>query len=246
MTQPRAASATEPGSTPTVVLVHGAWFGPWAWDRVREHLAAAGVPTETVSLPSVGEGLGGLTDDVAAVGRVLDGLDGPFVLVGHSYGGIPVTEAAAIRDDVAHVVYVCAFVVPVGTALLDAVGGEPPDWWIPAADGESITPAKPGEGFFGRCDPAVAEDAVSRLRRHSTRSVREPLRAAGYGRIPATYAVCTADALFPVAGQQANAELAGARTRELDADHSPMLSRPADLAALLAEVAGRSLPATSG
>jgi pimeloyl-ACP methyl ester carboxylesterase len=168
---------------------------------------------------------------------VVDGIDGPVVLVGHSYGGLPVTGAAATRDAVTHMVYVCAFAVPAGTALLDAVGGEPPEFWIPSADGASIMPANPGEGFFGRCDPAVAEDAVARLRPHSTRSVREPLGAAGYGRIPATYVVCTADALFPVPGQQANAETAGARTHELDADHSPMLSRPAELAALLAEVA---------
>jgi pimeloyl-ACP methyl ester carboxylesterase len=229
--------------TPTVILVHGAWFGPWAWDTIRERLAEAGLRSETVSLPSVSERLGGLADDVDAVRQVLDGIDGPVVLVGHSYGGLPVTEAAAGRDGIAHVVYVCAFAIPVGTTLLDAVGGQPPSWWMLSADDTSILPADPTGGFFGRCDPAVAADAVARLRPHSTRSVREPLGAAGYGKVPATYVVCTADALFPVEAQRTIAGLAGADVREIDTDHSPMLSSPTALAAVLADVAGRPLPA---
>ena len=92
---------------PTVVLVHGAWEGPWVWDEVRRYLDLARIASAAVALPSVGEDtgkLGGLADDVAAVSAVLDELSGPFVLVGHSYSGVPVTEVAAAREDVTHVV----------------------------------------------------------------------------------------------------------------------------------------------
>ena len=59
---------------------------------------------------------------------VLEGLSGPFVLVGHSYSGVPVTEVAAAREDVTHVVYVCAFAMPAGTSMLDVLGGQPREW----------------------------------------------------------------------------------------------------------------------
>ena len=107
---------------------------------------------------------------------MLEGLSGPFVLVGHSYSGVPVTEEAAAREDVTHVVYVCAFAMPADTSMLDALGGQPPQWWIFAEDGESIMPDNPGALLFSECAPAVANGAIARLRPHSARSVREPLR----------------------------------------------------------------------
>ena len=117
---------------------------------------------------------------------VLDGLSGPFVLVGYSYSGVPVTEVAAAREDVTRVVYVCAFAMPAGASMLDALGGQPREWWIFAEDGESIMPDNPGPLLYGECTPAMANGAIARLRPRSARSVREPLRAAGYGEKPAT------------------------------------------------------------
>jgi alpha-beta hydrolase superfamily lysophospholipase len=78
----------------TVVLVHGAWHGPWVWDHIVESLASDGIETVTVDLPSSGAdpgGLGDLHDDVAAVQGVLDDIDGPVVILAHSYGGAPVS-----------------------------------------------------------------------------------------------------------------------------------------------------------
>ena len=109
-------------AVPTVVLVHGAWDGPWVWDEVRRRLDLAQIPSVAPALASLGEDtgkLGGLADDVAAVSAVsavLDQLSGPFVLVGHSYSGLPVTEVAAARDDVTHVVYTAAIVIPAGNS----------------------------------------------------------------------------------------------------------------------------------
>ena len=185
---------------PTVVLVHGAWNGPWAWDEVRRYLDLARITSATAALPSVGENtgkLGGLADDVAAVSAVLDELSGPFVLVGHSYSGVPVTEVAAAREDVTHVVYMSAFAIPPGTSMLDALGGPPPEWWIFAEDGETTMPDNPGAMLFSECAPAVMDGAIAKLRPHSARSVREPLRAAGYGEKPATYVISERDATLP-------------------------------------------------
>lgn len=97
---------------------------------------------------------------------------------------MPVTEVAAAREDVTDVVYVSAFAIPAGTSMLDALGGPPPEWWIFAEDGESTMPDNPGAKLFSECAPAVMDGAIAKLRPHSARSVREPLRAAGYGTNP--------------------------------------------------------------
>jgi pimeloyl-ACP methyl ester carboxylesterase len=230
-------------ATPTVVLVHGAWSGPWIWDEVRRYLDLAQITSATAGLSSVGEDtgkLGGLADDVAAVSAVLDELSGPFVLVAHSYSGVPVTEVAAAREDVTHVAYVCAFAVPVGASLVDAAAGVPTDWWIFAEGGESVMPDNPGALLFDECAPAVADDAIARLRPHSVRSIREPLRAARYGEIPATYVITERDAILPQDAQKGIAELTQAATASVDSDHHPMLSRPAELALILAGITART------
>jgi pimeloyl-ACP methyl ester carboxylesterase len=214
---------------PTVVLVPGAWHGPWVWNEVRRHLDTAGIPNAVVDLPSVGDRVGGVFDDAEAIRSVLNG---PTVLVAHSYGGIPATQAAATSDEVihvVHVVYVCAFAVPVGTSLLERTGGSPV--------GAQFLPDNPRANFYGECAPAVADRAVWRLRPQSVRSARDPLGDAAYGRIPATYVVCERDAVLPVAGQLACAAVAAADAVFLDTDHSPMLSRPAGLAAILSRLA---------
>lgn len=171
---------------------------------------------------------------------VLEGLSGPFVLVGHSYSGVPVTEVAAAREDVTHVVYVCAFAMPAGTSMLDVLGGQPREWWIFAEDGESIMPDNPGALLFSECAPAVANGAIARLRPHSARSVREPLRAAGYGAKPATYVISERDAILPANVAERVAALAQATTISLDSDHHPMLGRPAELALILAGIVART------
>ena len=179
---------------------------------------------------------------------MLEGLAGPFVLVGHSYSGVPVTEVAAAREDVTHVVYVCAFAMPAGTSMLDVLGGQPPEWWIFAEDGESIMPDNPGALLFSECAPAVANGAIARLRPHSARSVREPLRAAGYGEKPATDVISERDAILPADVAERVAALAQATTISLDSDHHPMLSCPAELALILAGIVARTAlpePATS-
>jgi pimeloyl-ACP methyl ester carboxylesterase len=229
-------------SSPTVVLVHGAWHGPWCWDGVRAHLTDAGIPSAAVSLPSSTPRLGGLNDDVATLNAALDDLTGPFVIAAHSYGGIPTTAIAATRIDVAHTIYVCAFAIPAGASLQGTVGGRPLDWWLPSEDGRSFTAADPDRRFFNACAPTDAAIAVPRLTPQSTRSFQEPLPRAAYGQLPATYIVCTRDAAIPAPMQHDMARRLGGTTVELDADHSPWLSRPSELAAIVSDVAG-SIPA---
>ncbi|TYC01257.1 alpha/beta hydrolase [Micromonospora sp. WP24] len=89
---------------PTVLLVHGAFAESASWTGVVEQLQASGVPVIAVANP-----LRSLPGDAAYVRDVIAAVDGPVVLVGHSYGGMVITEAAAGHDAVAALVYVCAF-----------------------------------------------------------------------------------------------------------------------------------------
>ena len=113
-------------SRPTIVLVHGAWHGAWCWELVKDRLEAAGVDVVAVDLPGHGASREPMTDlhgDAAAVTSALDTVDGPVVLVGHSYGGAVVTEAGA-HDRVAHVVYIAAFNLADGECVARAAADD--------------------------------------------------------------------------------------------------------------------------
>ena len=87
----------------TVVLVHGAFHGAWCWEPVRSALDERGVANLAPELP-----LTGLDTDASTVAAMLDAVDGPVVLCGHSYGGMVISRAASGRDDVDRLVYLCA------------------------------------------------------------------------------------------------------------------------------------------
>jgi pimeloyl-ACP methyl ester carboxylesterase len=227
-------------SSPTVVLVHGAWHGSWCWAKVVPLLEEHGLAVHTVDLPSTGpdvDALGNLDDDVTTLATLLDKIPGPKVLVGHSYGGLPITEAGAGRDDIAHLVYVCAFMLDVGQSLLDAAGGQPMSWWQVSEDGKSITAGRPESVFYSDCEPREAAAAAARLTPQSMSSCTTPLRAAAWQTVPATYVVADRDPELPQAVQEMMATGKARRLRHVDSAHSPFLSRPEELAALITDIA---------
>ena len=94
----------------TFVLVHGAWAAGWMWNDVAQTLREGGDQVIAVDLPSAGRdpaALGGVADDVAVVTAAVESAGEPVVLVGHSYGGVPVS-ALARHPRVAHAVYLAA------------------------------------------------------------------------------------------------------------------------------------------
>jgi pimeloyl-ACP methyl ester carboxylesterase len=224
-----------------VVLVHGAWHGPWCWSAIVERLEPDGARCHALDLPSSGpdrDALGDLNGDVATVRDALRGLAGPTLVVAHSYGGVPVSEAIADAGAVAHVVYLTAFTPDRGESLLGMRGGEPPEWWRYSDDRRSLTAADPEQRFYNDCAPDVARAAAARLQPQSVASVEQPLRAAGWRTVRTTYVVCARDNAIPPAVQERLAQRTG-ETQRLDTSHSPFLSRPDELAALLRGVLAR-------
>jgi pimeloyl-ACP methyl ester carboxylesterase len=228
------------GDRPALLLIHGAFHGAWVWRKVQDRLGPMGWMVRTVELPSVaakGEPRHGMLNDADVVRQHLQASDGPVVVVAHSYGGIPVTQAAAGLPQVLHIVYVAAFQLDVGDSLLGVIE-EPPPWWI--VDDDTIAVDRPVERFYGDVPPGDAEWAENQLRPSSYTSVIESLTAAAWRNIPSTYVICEHDLALPPAAQEQMARRA-ADIRRLPCSHSPMLSRPSELTQLITDVAGAAV-----
>jgi pimeloyl-ACP methyl ester carboxylesterase len=226
--------------SPTILLVHGAWHGSWGWERVSEGLRQRGFEVTAVDLGShapAGSDPGDLYADVEIVRRAIDSVDGPVVVVAHSYGGVPTTEATAGAGNVAHIVYLTAFMLDEGESLFATVGSVQPDWWLVSDDGRTVFPDRAEEIFYNACPPELAAEAAGRLQPQSIASFEQPVRAVGWRDAPATYVICDQDAAIPVFAQEHMSQRAG-HVRRLDADHSPFLMLPDAVVELIAEIAG--------
>jgi pimeloyl-ACP methyl ester carboxylesterase len=227
---------------PTLLLVHGSWHGTWCWDRLIPELSRLGLTTATVALPSCGidpAALGTVADDAAAVEAAIADITGDVVVVGHSYGGVAITEAR-FESRVRHLVYVGGFMPDATQSLFDLA----PPGWIPRymlehPDGSTtVDPAMAIDSFYADCDPSTAEWAASRLRRHKSINNITPVTHASWRDKTSTYIVLTDDHAWPEAEQRKLATQA-TEQREMPTSHSPFLSRPAELAALLGDIVAR-------
>lgn len=227
----------------TAVLVHGAWHGAWCWELVLPRLDAAGVPVVVVDLPSVARADATVHDDAGCVRAALDSIDEEVVLLGHSYGGAVISEAG-LHPNVAHLVFLTAFVLEAGESAQENTltgGDEASDLGaaIEVGDGVlTIVPDGAAAAFFHDCGPAVARAAIERLRPQSWAALGGKVEAAAWRDKPATYVVCTDDRALPVALQRSNAARVGASV-DWPTSHSPFLSRPDLVAELLVELSSR-------
>ena len=160
----------------TIVLVHGIGHGAWCWDDTVEALSARGHQPVALDLP-----LTSLPDDAAAVRRALDELDGPVVLVGHSYGGLVISGAAARRDDIAHLVYVAAAMIPGDDVLIERAAAFPPVALAERAeftdDGQIVvSPDAAVDCFYQECDAGGGERGGGPTAPDSGRLPRRPHR----------------------------------------------------------------------
>ncbi len=223
----------------TVVLVHGAFHDAWCWNLVRTQLDELGVANLAPDLP-----LTGLDDDAATVGALLDAIDGPVVLCGHSYGGMVISRAASGRDDVDRLVYLCAVQVEQDDEMAGIVRATHLMEHLVAGDDGSMDVDREfaAESFYHDCDPELAATAVAHLRPMSNGigGTADPASAPvppAWLSIPSMYVVCTDDrALHP----DTQAEMAKHADAVVtwDTSHSPMLSQPDLVSELLAELAG--------
>ena len=224
-------------SSESVLLVPGSWHGAWAYDGVAARLAQAGVAVTAIDLPS-NDGTAGLADDAAAVRAALAGISAPTVVVGHSYGGIAVSEGAAGAPEAVGLVYLAAFMLDVGESLLDALRHELPDWISLDQTAGSHIAERSEEVLYGDCAPEVATAAAARLTRQSVAAIATPQTAAAWRQLPSTYLICDEDRAVPPPAQEAMSARAGT-VRRVAASHSPFLSRPDDVTEVVLEALRR-------
>jgi pimeloyl-ACP methyl ester carboxylesterase len=214
----------------TIVLTHGAFHGSWCFEPLVAELEARGATTALVDLP-----LTDLTEDAAAVTAVLDTIEGPVILLGHSYGGAVVTVAGN-HPSVERLVYLTALgpdagelgsggPMTIGEQFLTTMRVD--DNGLPFIDPEFAA-----QIFYPDIDPTEAARWATKLRSGNTGGAVIVEKAA-WRSTPATYVVCTDDPILLVDGQRAVAERMGADVVEMPGDHSPMVARPAELADIL-------------
>ena len=223
---------------PTLIFVHGACVrdASWWWSRMADPLAALGIATVAVPLPSCGEAgeeLGDLHDDVDACRQAIAAVDGPVALLGHSYGGMVITEAGA-DERVARLLYVTSVMADEGQSQGELIGAEPAPWLDPSDDGTiGVRPELIRELFLQGCDEEATERALARLTRQSLVPFTQAPRRIGWRERPATYFVCTEDLATPAEVQRRRVQ-GDARMVEFEAGHHPFLSRPAAFAQAVA------------
>jgi pimeloyl-ACP methyl ester carboxylesterase len=211
--------ALETGAAPTVVLVHGAWADETGWDDVVARLQKDGYRTATPRL-SVTDA----TADIATVRAALDAIAGPKVLVGHSYGGYVVTNAAYGRTDVRALVYTAAFTPDEGDTLLSlGVGFVPPAGlahlvWTgePLASLAYIDPVWFRHDFAQDLNPKATAEMSDHQLPIAFPILTTPSGPGAWHSIPSWFAISGADRMIDPALQRAEASRIGATTVTFD------------------------------
>jgi pimeloyl-ACP methyl ester carboxylesterase len=220
-----------------VVLVHGGFVDGSGWQGVYDLLKSDGFNVSVVQHPTLS-----LEGDAAATRMVIDAQDGPVVLVGHSYGGVVITEAGN-DEKVAALVYIAAFAPDKGESVNTLIANPPPGAPVPpilppqdgflfldrekfAASFAADLPAKQA-AFMADSQLPWGVDALSGM-----------VTDAAWRSKPSWYLVSSEDRMIPPPAQRAMAERAGSTVAEAHGSHSIYVSQPRTVAELIVEAAG--------
>ncbi|GAA4905810.1 pimeloyl-ACP methyl ester carboxylesterase [Nonomuraea thailandensis] len=237
-----SAAVTSAGAKPTVVLVHGAFADASGFNELITRLQGAGFPVIAPANP-----LRDVAGDAAYVSSVLDTIPGPIILVGHSYGGIVITNAARGHDNVKALVYLGAFAPDKGESALKLAGQFPgselghallardyklPDGTVAGTDGY-ITAEKFREVFAADL-PAYRTRAMAATQRPgSATGLSDGSGEPAWKNIPSWYLIPTQDKVIPPAAQRFMAKRAGSTVKEIRSSHVVMTSHPDAAAAVV-------------
>lgn len=223
-------------SVHNVVLVHGAWADGSSWAKVIPLLEKAGLNAVAVQNP-----LTSFADDLAATKRAIALQDGPVILVGHSWGGVVISEAG-VDPKVAGLVYVAALVPDVDEAVGD-LGKDfapPPGLAEARPDGEGyLTLTTKGVMDYFAPDLPVAERKIVAATQGATNSAvfGTKIANAAWKTKPTWYVVATNDKMIQPDLERKFAKVMNAKTLMLPSSHVAMLSHPTEVAKLIIEAA---------
>jgi pimeloyl-ACP methyl ester carboxylesterase len=236
------------GPKPTIVLVHGAWAGASSWDGVIARLQADGFTAVAAPNP-----LRGLTSDSNYLADFLSSIQGPIVLVGHSYGGMVITNAATGDPNVKALVYVDAFLPAEGDTAFGLTSARPGSC-VSSADAFTAAPypGAPAGDFdvylktgadlpypgFARCfanDLPASEAAILAATQSpiAFSAGSAPSGVPAWQTISSWDVIGTADHVIPLAEQLFMAQRAGAHVTKVNASHLSLISQPGTVARVI-------------
>jgi len=229
---------------PNILLVHGAWADGSCWSDVIALLQARGY---TVAAPQFPES--SLADDVSRLRQVLGLLDGPTLVVGHSYGGQIMTALGEETSNVVGLVYIAAFGLDQGESIGALLQAGPP---TPAlahlkidSRGFAWVPEDDFVGHFAAdIDPVKARVMFAVQQALSASTLEDVMGVPAWKALPTWYLVAAEDQAIPPDAERAFAERMGATTVEIQSNHCAMVSHPNDVVSLI-ETAARTFTTDS-
>jgi pimeloyl-ACP methyl ester carboxylesterase len=227
-----------------ILLIHGGFVDGSGWEGVYKILKAEGYKVSIVQNPTIS-----LQDDVTVTRRALAAIGGPAILVGHSYGGVVVTEAGN-DSNVAGLVYIAAFAPDAGESVASLIKNPPPGAPVPP-----ILPPQDGFLFLDRAKFAASFAAdVEPEKAAFMADSQVPWGLAALGGAvskpawktkPSWYLVSTDDKMIPPDAQRAMSKRAGSTVVEAKGSHSIYVSQPRAVAALIVQAATNAKAATA-
>ncbi|QOZ23159.1 alpha/beta fold hydrolase [Bradyrhizobium sp. CCBAU 51753] len=224
-----------------VVLAHGAWADGSSWAKVITALDAEGITAVAAPLP-----LTSLKDDVAALNRTLDRVEGPIVLAGHAYAGAVIAEVRSPR--VKALVYVAALAPDEGETVADVFYRAPPHPFAPTlapdANGLIWLPESAFASAFAQCARAEDLAVLAAVQRPiSPACIMVPVGRPLWKDVPAWFLVAEEDRMIPPAAQRSMAARMNAVVWTHAVDHTPIVTAPAKVADIIREAIRRVTPA---
>ncbi len=229
-------STTPRSTTRSIVLVHGGFVDGSGWEAVYRSLRKDGYTVSVVQNPTISLG-----DDVRATKRVIAAQNGPVILVGHSYGGVVITEAGN-DPNVAALVYIAAFAPDKGESVSSLIKDPPPGAPVPP-----ILPPQDGYLFLDRArfaasfaadvDPARAEFMADSQVPWGLEALNGTISQPAWKTKPSWYLIATDDRMIPPRAQHFMSERAGATVVEVAGSHAVYVSQPGAVAAVIVKAA---------
>jgi pimeloyl-ACP methyl ester carboxylesterase len=224
------------GALASIVLVHGGFVDASGWQGVYDILTKEGFRVSVVQNPTIS-----LEDDVAVTARTINALDGPVILVGHSYGGVVITEAGN-HPKVIGLVYVAAFAPDraesVSSIIAKAPPGAPAPPILPPQDGYLfLDRSKFAASFAADLDPQSAAFMADSQVPWGVGALEGAVKEPAWRIKPSYYLVATQDLMIPVPAQRSMAERAGSTVLEVAGSHAVYVSKPKEVAGFIRRAA---------
>jgi len=223
---------------PNILLVHGAWADGSSWSKVIPLLSSGGF-----NVVATQQNLLSIEDDAETVRRAAEALDGPVLLVGHSYGGAIITEAAHLCPNVIGLLYLAGFGIDKGESLAILASSGP----VAPPGAAAFRPDKYGylwidremfaDNFCQDVEKTEAQIMAAIQRPLSVACFEGKITDAGWKKLPSWYVVSLNDRMVPPEAEQFLAKRMNAKTISLPSSHVAMVSHPKEVSEFILNAA---------